>query len=172
MPHITIECSANIGRDHDLNALVRAVHRAALAHPLASPEALRTRLAIRDYYQVGPGGRDDFGFVAIAVRVGPGRADVTKTSFIEAVLAAAIEHVESTEPTEPTEPTESASAIMWSIELVEIDPAMRINDNRVRPVLAAEAAGHDNHDNHDDDGGGVDRIMPVRTRLADDDPTG
>ena len=74
---------------------------------------------------------DDLAFVAIAIRVGPGRDAPTKTSFIEAVLDAAESQLD----------TESGPlAIAWSIELNEIDVNFRINRNHVRTRLAERAA--------------------------------
>ena len=125
--HITIEYSANVADHHDINALVAVVHRAALDHGLAALDGLRTRAEQRDHYLVADGD-PDHAFVAIAVRIGPGRTDAAKASFIETVLDAAEAQVD----------TEAGPlAVMWSIELNEIDPTLRINRNHVRTRINA-----------------------------------
>ena len=114
MPHITIEYSANVAEHHDIDALVCAVHDAALAHGLPPADGLRTRAAARDHYCIADGSDPEtFAFIAIAVRVGPGRDASAKSSFIETVLDAAEAHVDA---------GCCPLAIAWSIELNEIDP--------------------------------------------------
>ena len=88
MPHIMIEYSANIAEHHDVDALISAVHNAAIGHGLPPVDGLRTRAAVRDHFRIADGSAE-LAFVAIAIRVGPGRDAPTKTSFIEAVLDAA-----------------------------------------------------------------------------------
>ncbi len=78
MAHITIEYSANLAEHHDVGALVEAVHEAAAAHGLTSLDGLRTRAVARTHYRVADGDRDH-AFVAIAVRVGPGRDPAART---------------------------------------------------------------------------------------------
>jgi len=125
VPHITIEYSANVAEHHDIDALVGAVHTAALDHGLPPTDGLRTRAAQRDHYLVADGS-PDLAFIAIAVRIGPGRDASTKSDFIATVLDAAESQTDS----------EGASlAIAWSIELNEIDPEFRINRNHVRRRL-------------------------------------
>ncbi len=123
MPHITIEYSANVADHHDIDALVGAVHEAALANGLADVTALRTRAAERTHYRA-MSGDPSFAFVAIACRVGPGRDDTAKTEFLTDVLDAAEAALADT-----------PLAIAWSIELTEIDPATRINRNHVRSAM-------------------------------------
>lgn len=129
MPHLTIEYSANVGDHHDIDALVAAVHAAALGHGLPALDALRTRAAARHHYRIADGD-SDHAFVAIAARVGPGRSPDDKSSFLHAVLDAA----EAQLATEA-----SPLAIAWSIELTEIDPDHRINRNHVRAKIAQRA---------------------------------
>lgn len=123
MPHVTIEYSANVAEHHDIDALVAAVHDAALDHGLAALAALRTRAAERTHFRIADGD-DRFAFVAIHARIGPGRDLEQKQSFIEALLDAAQQTLEAT-----------PLAIAWSIELNEIDPELRINRNGVRAAL-------------------------------------
>ena len=125
MPHITIEHSENLVEHHDIDALVAAVHTAALDHGLPELAALRTRAVSRHHYRVASGD-PLFGFVAITCRIGPGREASAKHSFLEQVLDAAETQLE----------TEGGPLhIAWSIEVTEVDPEFRINRNRVRGAL-------------------------------------
>ncbi|MEM7288150.1 MAG: hypothetical protein AAF480_17510 [Actinomycetota bacterium] len=132
MPHITIEYSANIAEHHDVDELVAAVHRAALAHGLPDVTGLRTRAAERAHYRAMTGD-PSFAFVAIHCRIGPGRDQEAKRSFIEQTLDAAEAALADT-----------PLAIAWSIELTELDPELRINRNHVRTAMEADQApsGH------------------------------
>ena len=128
MPHITVEYSANVADHHDVDALVATVHRAALDHGLAALSGLRTRAAERSHYLVATGD-PRFAFVAIHCRIGPGRDTETKQAFVEQVLDAAESSLAGT-----------PLAIMWSIELTELDPELRINRNHVRSELEGGGA--------------------------------
>ena len=129
MPHLTIEYSANVAAHHDIDALVEAVHTAALSHGLPPLDALRTRAAVRDHYLIADGSAPEtFAFIAIAARIGPGRDAASKLSFIETVLDAAERYIDA---------TSCPLSIAWSIELNEIDPEFRINRNYVRRHLNA-----------------------------------
>ncbi len=126
MPHILIEYSANLADHHDIDALVGAVHAAALDHGLADPTALRTRAVRCDHYRVMTGD-PRFAFVALACRIGPGREPAAKQSFIATVLDAGEAAL-----------GDSPLAIAWSIEVTELDPDFRINRNHVRAAMAAD----------------------------------
>lgn len=129
MPHLTIEYSANLADHHDIAELVDVVHAAALAHGLPAIEALRTRAVARPHYRIADGDPNNC-FVAIAVRIGPGRDADAKSSFLTALLDAAEAHIAS---------RPSPLAIAWSIELGEIDAEFRINRNHVRTRMRSSA---------------------------------
>lgn len=128
MPHVTIEHSANLADHHDVDALVAAVHAAALTHALVAPEALRTRACPREIYRVADGHAHN-AFVAIHVRIAPGREQADKRHLIEDLLATAERHVDA---------EHGPLAIAWSIELTELDPELRINHNHVRTRMQEE----------------------------------
>ena len=125
--HITIEYSANLAEYHDIQTLVGAVHEAAAGHSLAPLDGLRTRAVARTHYRIADGD-PDHAFVAIALRVGPGRDDAARRSYLEAILNAAEAHIGA---------TPSPLAVAWSAEITEIDAAFRINRNEVRARIAA-----------------------------------
>jgi len=122
MPHLIIEYSANVAIHHDIQKLVEAAHHAAIAHGLPPLEGMRTRAVSRENYMVADG-EPDFAFIALHARIGPGRSDQDKTSFITQVLDAAQTEINS---------ANGPLTISWSIELNEIDPTTRINRNEIR----------------------------------------
>lgn len=125
MPHITIEHSANVAEHHDIDALVAAVHTAALDHGLAPLAGLRTRAVSRRHYRIATG-EPVFGFVAITCRIAPGRDAAAKQSFLEQLLDAAEAQLRS---------EGGPLHLAWSIEISEIDPEFRINRNQIRDAL-------------------------------------
>ena len=126
MPHVTVEYSANLEHLVDMQSVIDAVHAAALATGFVPLDGLRTRASPRSTYRIGDGHANN-AFVAIAVRLGPGRSADDKHRLLAAVLDA----VEST-----LGPNVAANA-MLSAEWHEIDPNARINRNNLRPVIAA-----------------------------------
>ena len=136
MAHITIEYSANLAELHDVGALVEAVHGAAAGQGLTPLDGLRTRAVARTHYRVADGD-PDHAFVAISVRVGPGRDPAARTAFLAAILDAAETHVDA---------TPSPLAVAWSAQLTEIDAAFRINRNGVRArIMEREQEGREGH---------------------------
>ena len=125
MPHITIEHSANVAEHHNIDALVAAVHSAALENGLPSLPSLRTRAVSRQHYRISTGD-PGFGFVAITCRIAPGRDAEAKQSFLKQVLDAAEAQLNS---------EGCPLHIAWSIEITETNPEFRINRNRVRDAM-------------------------------------
>ncbi|MEM7140814.1 MAG: 5-carboxymethyl-2-hydroxymuconate Delta-isomerase [Actinomycetota bacterium] len=129
MPHVTIEYSANVADHHDIDALVGAVHDAAVAIGIASHPGVRTRACGRAHFRVGDGDPSN-AMIAILVRIGPGRDAATKRALIEELLDVAERHVAD---------ESDALAIAWSIEVQEIDGAFRVNRNHVATAMNERA---------------------------------
>ena len=126
MSHIIIEHSANLASLTDMDALVAAVHRAALDDGLPVLDALRTRAAPRDHYRIADGD-PAYGFVYVTARIGPGR----EPEAIQRFLTRLIDTVdEALAPLQPEHP------VAISAEAQLIDPDMRINRNHIRTHLA------------------------------------
>ena len=125
MPHITIEHSVNLADAHDVDALVADVHAVAAIHPWVPIDGLRTRAVARHHYLVADGAPAN-PFVALTVRVGPGRTDDEKQAFLDTILDGAIASVEGSDG------SATSLAIAWSIEVQEIDARWRVNRNRIR----------------------------------------
>ena len=126
MPHIIIEHSANVADLTDMDALVAAVHRAALDDGLPALDALRTRAAPRDHYRIADGD-PAYGFVYVTARIGPGREPETIQRFLTRLIDTVDEVLAPLRPDHP---------VAISAEVQLIDPTMRINRNHIRTHLA------------------------------------
>ncbi|NND74578.1 MAG: hypothetical protein HKN44_06185 [Ilumatobacter sp.] len=125
MPHLIIEYSANVTARVDAHALVDALHDAALATGVAPVDALRTRAAARDVYAVGDRHPDN-AFVAVTARFGAGRSDSDRRRVVDALMAALDDAL-----------GDARETMMLSVEYQDIDPAQRVNQNNLRPLIAA-----------------------------------
>ncbi|MYA86525.1 MAG: 5-carboxymethyl-2-hydroxymuconate Delta-isomerase [Acidimicrobiaceae bacterium] len=126
MPHIIIEHSANVADLTDMDALVAAVHQAALDDGLPALDALRTRAAPRDHYRIADGD-PAYGFVYLTARIGPGREPETIQRFLNRLIDTVDEVLAPHQPDHP---------VAISAEVQLIDPTMRINRNHIRTHLA------------------------------------
>lgn len=124
MPHLILEYSSNLAQQTDIDDLVVAVHEAALATGTAPLDALRTRAVARHHYAIADLDPNNM-FLAVTARLGAGRPDEEKHAFLEALLTAVVEQLGDM----PT--------LMISVEYQEIDPTFRINQNNLRPLIAA-----------------------------------
>ena len=125
MPHIIIEHSANVADLTDMDALVDAVHRAALDDGLPALDALRTRAARRDHYRIADGD-PAYGFVYLTARIGPGRDSETIQRFLNRLIDTVDEVLA---------PLQADNPVAISAEVQLIEPTMRINRNHVRAHL-------------------------------------
>ena len=118
MPHITVECSANVETTH-LDALPRVVHEAAIASGVAPLDALRTRLVVHDRYVIADD-RPENKFIAVTARLGAGRSVEDKQRLVGAVMDAVVGQLGA---------AERDTAL--SVECQDIDPASRVNRNNL-----------------------------------------
>lgn len=128
MPHVIVEYSANLEQHADMGALLSAVHRAALASGVAALDALRTRAEPRASYVIADDHVDN-AFVAVLIRIGPGRTPDQKRTVIDAVLRAVEMSL-----------GEAVDAAMLTVEVQEIDPEFRVNKNHLRSAIALRQA--------------------------------
>jgi 5-carboxymethyl-2-hydroxymuconate isomerase len=111
MPHLTVEYSANLKKQVDILKLVETVHQAALRTGVFELTAVRTRAASRDYYVIADGHPDN-AFVAISVRVAPGRPPETRRRLGQEIFDATCEFLKNVYKTTP---------LAISLEVQEID---------------------------------------------------
>ena len=130
MPHIIIEHSANLAKLTDIDALVLAVHEAALDDGLPALDALRTRAVSRDHYRIADG-NPAYGFVYLTARIGPGRKPETIQRFLNRLIDTVDEMLAPLQPDHP---------VAISAEIQLIDPSMRINRNHIRTHLGTSSS--------------------------------
>jgi len=129
MPHITVEYSANLNNQIDIFKLVETVHHAALRTGVFEVAAIRTRAAGRDYYVIADGHRDN-AFVAIFVRVAPGRPPETRRRVGQEIFDAACEFLKNVYETTP---------LAISLEVQEIDNTAAFRKKNLDRIIKARA---------------------------------
>jgi 5-carboxymethyl-2-hydroxymuconate isomerase len=87
MPHVIVECSANLAALVDLDELLRRLHDAALATGVFPLGGLRTRLHLAERYRVADGNPAN-AFVHVEIAVGQGRDMPTRRRAAETVFHA------------------------------------------------------------------------------------
>ena len=123
MPHLTIEYSANVTDHVSIDALVDALHDAALGTGIAALDALRTRAVRRDHYAIADRHPDN-AFIAVTARLGAGRSADDQQRLLD-VLMTALDDTVGT----------AGRTMMLSVEYQEIDPERRINRNHLRELV-------------------------------------
>ena len=126
VPHIVIECSANVRGRTDLQALLERTHAAALATGVFPEGGTRTRIAERGEYLIADGDPAN-AFVHVVLRIGHGRDAETKRRAAETVFAAVCERLEAAFESSP---------LAISLELQEIDPEFSLKKNNVHDYVA------------------------------------
>lgn len=129
MPHIVVEYSANLENQIDILRLVEAVHNAALKTGVFELAAVRTRASRRDYYAIADGHRDNT-FVAVWVRVAPGRPAETRKRLGQEIFDAVCEFLQRTYDTTP---------IGISLEVQEIDNTAAFRKNNLHTIVKERA---------------------------------
>jgi len=129
MPHLTVEYSANLKKKIDIQRLVEAVHQAALHTGVFEVAAVRTRAAGRDHYVIADGHRDN-AFVAISVRVAPGRSPETRKRLGQEIFDAACTFLKDVYATTP---------LAISLEVQEIDNTAAFRKKNLDAVVKERA---------------------------------
>ena len=129
MPHLTVEYSANLKHQIDILKLVETVHQAALRTAVFEVAAVRTRAAGRDIYVIADGHPDN-AFVAINVRVAPGRPAETRRRLGQEIFDAACEFLKNVYETSP---------LAISLEVQEIDNTAAFRKNNLHSIVKERA---------------------------------
>ncbi|MEM7278311.1 MAG: 5-carboxymethyl-2-hydroxymuconate isomerase [Pseudomonadota bacterium] len=125
MPHVIIEYSDNLSSVIDIDALVGAMHEAALALDALPTGGIRTRAVGRQYHRVADSDPGN-GFIYVTLRIGEGRsADVQK--FVgEALFAALNSHVAN---------VFDSQALSLGLEIQQINPETRWKRSNIRDYM-------------------------------------
>jgi 5-carboxymethyl-2-hydroxymuconate isomerase len=113
MPHIILEHSANLESDVDINALVQALHDAALTCPTIDLLALRSRAERRERVVVADGNLDH-RFAMVTARILAGRSDAVKKQIADTLFATLKAGLAGLDP---------ARGLALAVDIVEIEPA-------------------------------------------------
>jgi 5-carboxymethyl-2-hydroxymuconate isomerase len=130
VPHVIVEYSANLEGQIDIQGLTRKVHESALATGVFELAAVRTRAERRDCYVIADGHPDNC-FVAVTVRIAPGRNDETRHRLGSSMFGALCNYLQQVEQTNP---------IVISLEVQQVDPAATFRTNSLAPFLRQRAA--------------------------------
>ena len=127
MPHQTIEYSANLEPELDIDALVRVLHETAASIDALPIGGLRTRAVARQHYRIADGHPDN-AFINVFLRIAPGRSFDVRKAAGEKLFQALCEYLE---------PIYSSSPLAISYEIQELDADLRWKKNNLREYLAA-----------------------------------
>lgn len=132
MPHLTVEYSANLETDIDIESLLRVLHETACnieAFPMAG---IRTRAVSRKNYEIADGHVDN-AFVALILRIAPGRSlEIRKAAGAE-IFAAFCNYLE---------PIYATTPLAISFEMQELDGEFRWKKNNLRDYIAKRTTEH------------------------------
>ncbi len=129
MPHQTIEYSANLEPELDIEALVRVLHETAAGIDALPVGGLRTRAVARQHYRIADGHPDN-GFINVFLRIAPGRPFEVRKAAGQDLFRALCDYLE---------PIYSSSPLAISYEIQELDADLRWKKNNLRDYLAARA---------------------------------
>jgi 5-carboxymethyl-2-hydroxymuconate isomerase len=123
MPHITIEYSANVADLTDIQALVEAVHASAVASAIAPADWIRTRATSVEHFVIADG-KPENTFVAVVVRLAPGRSIAERKRLVDDLFDSVNGHFDS-----------AGRAMIISVECQDIDSDLRRSTNDLLPPL-------------------------------------
>ncbi len=127
MPHQTIEYSANLEPELDIEALVRVLHETAASIDALPIGGLRTRAVARQHYRIADGHPDN-AFINVFLRIAPGRSFDVRKAAGEKLFQALCEYLE---------PIYASSPLAISYEIQELDADLRWKQSNLRDYLAA-----------------------------------
>ena len=125
MPHLTVEYSANLADQSDMDALCKSLHATMMASDLFELGALRVRARPCPHYAVA----DQMGensFADMVLRIGAGRSDVEKKAVGAALMRTAKAHFA---------PQLAHPHIALTLEVQEISADFSWKTNAIHPRL-------------------------------------
>lgn len=125
MPHFSIEYSANLDDDLDMNGFCDCLRRVGIETGVFPLAGIRVRALRCETYSIADGD-PQHGFIDIHVRLGKGRDEDTKKRATAQIFAAARGYLE---------PVLQKRPIGLSLEMREIDPDLSPKYNTIRDHL-------------------------------------
>jgi 5-carboxymethyl-2-hydroxymuconate isomerase len=131
MPHVVIEYSANLEASIAPARLVEITHQAVLANPAFELGAVRTRAIGYEHFMIADADPDN-AFVAVTIRIGPGRDAATRKAVSEQVAGRLAEALGD---------AFGQRGLALSVEVCELDDAGMSRKNNLHARMRAKAAG-------------------------------
>ena len=131
MPHVVIECSANLDDLVDLDDVVRQLHESALSTGVFPLGGIRTRVHVVDHYRIADGNPAN-AFAHVEMAIGQGRDLATRRRAAETVfhaLCAAMDRAAAGRP------------LALSLELRELERETSFRRNNIHDRLTSAAGG-------------------------------
>jgi 5-carboxymethyl-2-hydroxymuconate isomerase len=127
VPHLVIECSSNVRDAVPAEAIVKAIHDAAVSTRIFPTAGVRTRLYVADACLVGDGSPEN-GFVHVRAHIAAGRDLETQRRAGEAIFAALRALFAR---------SDRANRTALSLEVTEIVPQVSFRSNPLHETTAA-----------------------------------
>ena len=126
MPHLTVEYSPNLEQRHDVAAILGALSDTLARSGIFRAGGIRVRAYPAVHWTIADGDSRN-AFVAIKLRIAPGRSSTDKQSLGQEVMNTARSLL-------AREFDESYFSL--SLEITELDPVFRWNENTIHRRLA------------------------------------
>lgn len=127
MPHQTIEYSANLEPELDIEALVTTLHETAASIDALPIGGLRTRAVARQHYRIADGHPDNT-FINVFLRIAPGRPFDVRKAAGQKLFQALCDYLDE---------IYSSTPLAISYEIQELDADLRWKKSNIREYLAA-----------------------------------
>ncbi|MGE0796867.1 MAG: 5-carboxymethyl-2-hydroxymuconate Delta-isomerase [Lautropia sp.] len=137
MPHLTLECSANLRNFGHLSKLCQTLARILVAQrgdddrPVYPIGGVRVRALVAEDYCVGDGRAGDAAFVHACLKIGTGRSEAIKRATGDALFEAIKQHFTREFQTQ---------GLALSLEIAEFSEAGTWKHNNLHQRFAAVAA--------------------------------
>jgi 5-carboxymethyl-2-hydroxymuconate isomerase len=130
MPHFTIEYSANLDDTVDISEVCETVRRAAVESGIFPVGGIRVRAIACQHYAIADG-RNDYGFLAMLLRLGEGRDLAARKKAGEHIFRVLSAHLD---------PVFAGSRFALSFDMQINDKETSWKRNNIHEALQAEAA--------------------------------
>ncbi|HTO61933.1 MAG TPA: 5-carboxymethyl-2-hydroxymuconate Delta-isomerase [Bradyrhizobium sp.] len=130
MPHFTIEYSANLEDTVDMSEVCEVVRRAAVETGIFPVGGIRVRALACHHYAIADG-RNDYGFLAMLLRLGEGRDLAARKKAGEHIFRALSAYLD---------PVFAGSKFALSFDMQINDKETSWKRNNIHEALKAEAA--------------------------------
>jgi 5-carboxymethyl-2-hydroxymuconate isomerase len=131
MPHVVIECSANLDDLVDLDEVIRELHESALSTGVFPLGGIRTRVHVVEHYRIADGNAAN-AFAHVEMAIGQGRDLTTRRRAAETVFHALCAVMDRAAAGQP---------LALSLELRELERETSFRRNNIHDRLASAAGG-------------------------------